>query len=141
MAELELEKAYAPLDAMPLSLILIRNLCAFYALTMHFVCDPIDADGSTIHLACMRLAVESIDLVGIEAGVRVKPKDVPVSIREMCLSQMPDARIAKKLASVVAFDSYVDSCALPHLRRAQAHPLCGDYLRNRVLEDLVDRLE
>jgi hypothetical protein len=140
VAELALEGAYEPWTTPPTSLVLIRNLCVFYALTAHFVCESIELINYDIASVCMRLAIESIDLVGGTGGGSVQPSDVPCVLREKSHGADSDVRTAKKLASVVAFDSYVDTSMLPHLKRAQTHSLCGPYLCTAVLENLVDRL-
>ena len=139
-AELALEDAYEPWTTPPTSLVLIRNLCVFYALTAHFVCDPTELIESDVASVCMRLAIESIDLVGGTGGASVQPRDVPCGLREKSHGAASGVRTAQKLASVVAFDSYVATSVLPHLKRAQTHSLCGPYLCTAVLEKLVDRL-
>lgn len=140
VAELALEGAYGHWITPPTSFVLIRNLCVFYALTAHFVCDPTELRSSDVASVCMRLAIESIDLVGAIGGASVQPSDVPCELREKSHGTASDVRTAQKLAAVVAFDSYVATSVLPHLKRAQAHSLCEPYLCTAVLEKLVDRL-
>jgi hypothetical protein len=141
VAELMLENAYAPWKDVPNSLILLRNLCAFYALTIQFVGASNELGGLDLHLILMWMAVESVRVAENKSTrAPVVSNDVPAALRQIPALTRDGARMVKHLASAVTSDTGAKHRVLPHLQRARSHPLCGLYLHSNVVDELTDRV-